>query len=75
MEYGFEYGCEHGFLHDFDKDFNMIFIWPLLENARFHMGHIYNKSGSYTVVGGGIVIAHNVTKQEALKKVEEYDFG
>jgi hypothetical protein len=39
------------------------------------MVHIYNKSGSYTVVVGGIVIAHNVTKQEALKKAEEYDFG
>ena len=39
------------------------------------MVHIYNKSGSYTVVVGGIVIAHNVTKKEALKKAEEYDLG
>lgn len=38
------------------------------------MVHIYNNSGKYTVVVSGIVVGHNLTKEQAMRKVEEYDF-
>ena len=37
------------------------------------MVHIYNKGGKYTVVVSGIVIGHNLTKAEAMRRVEAYD--
>lgn len=39
------------------------------------MAHIYNRNGSFTVVIDGIVVGHNLTQQEALKRLDEWDFG
>jgi hypothetical protein len=38
------------------------------------MANIYLKNGKYTVVVGGIVIGHNLTQAQALRRLEEYDF-
>jgi hypothetical protein len=38
------------------------------------MAHIYENQGKYTVVVDGIVIGHNLSRKEALRKVEDYDF-
>jgi hypothetical protein len=38
------------------------------------MAHIYENQGKYTVVVGGIVIGHNLSRKAALRKVEDYDF-
>lgn len=38
------------------------------------MAQIFRNSGGYTVSVGGVVIAHNVSRTEALKRLEEYDF-
>lgn len=38
------------------------------------MTNIYENNGKYTVAINGIVIGHNLTRAEALKRVEDYDF-
>lgn len=41
---------------------------------RFCMAHIYENNGRYTVSVGGIVIGYNLSRAEALKRLEDYDF-
>jgi len=38
------------------------------------MAHIYENNGRYTVSVGGIVIGYNLSRAEALKRLEDYDF-
>ena len=38
------------------------------------MTQIFKTEGKYTVVVDGLVIGHNLTRKEAMQKVEAYDF-
>ena len=38
------------------------------------MTQIFKTQGKYTVVVDGLVIGHNLTRKEAMQKVEAYDF-
>ena len=37
------------------------------------MTQIFKTQGKYTVVVDGLVIGHNLTRKEAMRKVEDYD--
>lgn len=38
------------------------------------MARIYENNGKFTVVIDGFVVGHNLTRKEAKKRVEDYDF-